>query len=355
MANNTYRIERASQQNSHALAELFYKIFGYTYINPEFYDRDKMLRHENEGTYQTFVCLGPDNVALGMIVLDFSFPSPRIIEIAEILIDPDVCAASSGQILKQLIQVLRPHLISLADNRGLRTVVSVEVTEHSLSQRLSQEMGFMTAGVYLGYCPGWQRQLRTPPGERIYPCSGTKLTSPSGRRTMIVSARPFRSKTPPQQLSVPARFEELIHEIYKEYRLQFEFVPPASVTGAGRVDAFVDFGRGRAVVEVRQTGEDTADSLLRYLQRFHSGFLELVHIILPLSGDHLDPIVEALTAAGVGFAAVLPDYREGPVLIMQSIDRKCLAPIPQGVFSERARRIIADLTGGRSQAALTLR
>src|ERR1051326_1761207 len=196
MSDSRYRIERASEQNAHAVAEFIYKIFGYTYTDSALYDPDRILAYEQDGSYQIFVCMGPDDGAHGVLLFAFSFPSPRMVEIGELLLDPDVSAATSGQILKQFIQVLRPHLMSLAERNGLRTVVSFEVTEHRLTQRLSLEMGFMNSGVYLGYIPGWQRQLRTAPQQRTEsPANARTGASAAGRRTLVVSARPFRIKT----------------------------------------------------------------------------------------------------------------------------------------------------------------
>lgn len=352
MPDAPYRIETISRDNSRAAADFIYKIFGYTYTDTGLYDPEQILRYEHDGCYHMLVCMGPANTVHGMLLLAYSFPSRHMIEIGELLMDPDLSAASGGQILKQFIQLLRNQLMSLADHSGLRTVVSLEVTEHRLTQRLSLEMGFMTCGVYLGYIPGWQRQLRTVPQQREEtPANPQCGSGDAGRRTMVVSARPFRSKTPRQQLSVPARFEQRIREIYKDYRLQCDFVMAPRCASSGHMESYVDFRRARAVVEVDRTGPETPDALLQQLKHFHAGYVELIHFVLPLSGHDIDPAVEALVGAGAGFGAVLPDYREGPVLVMQSIDRKCLAPISQGVLSPRAGEIVAELMHGAATLA----
>jgi hypothetical protein len=222
--------------------------------------------------------------------------------------------------------------------------MSLEVTEHQLTQRLSHHMGFFTAGVYLGYIPGWQRQLRTTPEQRL--AGGKSLHTAGvegGRRTMVVSARPFRSKTPPQRLTLPSRFEKLVRKIYKEFRLAHEFIRPQRRPGAGQFESSLDFIRGRAVIEVREVGESTPDILLERLQHFRNGFIDLVHFVLPLSGDDIDCTVDRLSEAGCVFGAVLPQYRDCPVFVMQSVNRAALAPIPSGVLSPRAAEILANI------------
>lgn len=337
-----FRIESVSEQTAAAVADLFYKVFGYTYTYTDLYDPAEILARERDGSYTVFVCTGRDGSVPGVLQLTYSLPSPRILEIGEILVDPELDASESGQVLKLMVHRLSHELRHVADNKGVRTILSLEVTEHRLTQRLSLEMGFMTGGIFLGYTPGWQRQLRATPRERDRAPAGFR-TGPAadGRRSMVISVRPFRSKTPLQKFSVPTRFEDVIREIYVDYRLHHEIVPATRAVGSGTLTTEIDFRRERAIVEVQRVGKDTPDAVLRQLRHFNLGFIDLVQFVLPLSAVDLEPAVEALTTAGAKFAAVLPDYRDGPVLVMQIIDPALVAPLPQDVLSPRAARIAA--------------
>jgi hypothetical protein len=263
-----------------------------------------------------------------------------VVELSELWLDPELSESASGNVLKQFLDALRQELAMLADQHGLRAAFAMEVTEHQLTQRLSHKMGFITAGVYLGYIPGWQRQLRTRPGQRspVAPIEHDRTL----RRTMTVSARPFRTKTPLQTVTLPDRFEALIREIYKDFRLAVEYVPATPPQASGKLKSRVDFMRGIATIVVQETGPDTPDVLVDMLRHYRNGFVDLIHIILPLAGD-INSVVERMVEAGCGFASLLPQYGEGPVLVMQSISRELLGPVPQGVVSPRAARILADL------------
>lgn len=341
------RIEKLSAANAEAIPDFVYRIFGYSYTHAWLYEPQQIKSFIEEDSQSGFVCVGADGSIKALLLLTYSFPSREILEIAELLIDPDLGQPGGGYVLKQFIEALQAELWHRADNCGLRTVISLEVTEHQLTQRLSHHMGFFTAGVFLGYTPGWQRQLRTTPEQRLTEGTGLHAAGEEGgRRTMVVSARPFRSKTPPQTLTLPSRFEDLIKKIYKDFRLAHEFIRPQRRGGDGRFESSVDFIRGRAVIEVREMGETTPDLLLERLQHFRNGFVDLVHFVLPLSGDDIDCAVERLSGAGCVFGAVLPQYRDCPVFVMQSVNRAALAPIPRGVLSTRAAEILGDILPG---------
>jgi hypothetical protein len=338
------QIEKLSAANAEAIPDFVYRIFGYSYTHAWLYEPQQIRNFIEEDSQAGFVCVGGNGSVKALLLLTYSFPSREMLEIAELLVDPDVGQLGGGYVLKQFIDALQAELWHRADNCGLRTVMSLEVTEHQLTQRLSHHMGFFTAGVYLGYIPGWQRQLRTTPEQRL--AGGKSLHTAGvegGRRTMVVSARPFRSKTPPQRLTLPSRFEKLVRKIYKEFRLAHEFIRPQRRPGAGQFESSLDFIRGRAVIEVREVGESTPDILLERLQHFRNGFIDLVHFVLPLSGDDIDCTVDRLSEAGCVFGAVLPQYRDCPVFVMQSVNRAALAPIPSGVLSPRAAEILANI------------
>lgn len=341
------RIETLSAANAEGIPDFIYRIFGYSYTHSWLYNPRQIRNFVEDDSQTGFVCVAADGSVKALLLMAYSFPSRQILEIAELLIDSDLGQLGGGYVLRQFIETLQAELWRRADNCGLRTVMSLEVTEHQLTQRLSQHMGFFTAGVFLGYTPGWQRQLRTTPEQRLTEGTGLHAAGQEGgRRTMVVSARPFRSKTPPQTLTLPSRFEELVRQIYKDFRLAHEFVRPRQPSGTGRVESSVDFIHGRAVIEVREIGTDTPDLLLERLHHFRNGFIDLVHFVLPLSGDDIDCAVERLSAAGCVFGAVLPQYHDCPVLVMQSVNRATLAPIPRGVLSPRAAEILAKILPG---------
>jgi hypothetical protein len=330
-----WQVVPISPDNTPGIPDFIYRMFGYSYTDTRIYDHTQIL-----DSYHGFVCLSPSGSVHGVLLLAFSLPGRRVVELSELWLDPELSESASGNVLKQFLDALRQELAMLADQHGLRAAFAMEVTEHQLTQRLSHKMGFITAGVYLGYIPGWQRQLRTRPGQRspVAPIEHDRTL----RRTMTVSARPFRTKTPLQTVTLPDRFEALIREIYKDFRLAVEYVPATPPQASGKLKSRVDFMRGIATIVVQETGPDTPDVLVDMLRHYRNGFVDLIHIILPLAGD-INSVVERMVEAGCGFASLLPQYGEGPVLVMQSISRELLGPVPQGVVSPRAARILADL------------
>jgi hypothetical protein len=267
------------------------------------------------------------------------------------MVDPGA-EVMGGAILKRILEGLRDRLQFLSQERDLRTVISLDVTGHHLTQRLVREMGFVTGGLFLGSTPAWHSLFQVTPQERLetanaapVPGGGTAF----GRTTEVVSVRPFRSKTPAQVLSPPGRFSRLIADIYKDYRLQFEVMPGRQPDGQTVIEPSLDFHVGYAILEVRSVGVDAPGAIREQTRHFQDGFIELVRVVLPLSGIDLNPVVEDLAGSGFQFAAVLPQYRDCPVLILQHIDPRHVAPIPSGLLSPRAVRILEE-TGGTYNA-----
>lgn len=352
-ASRDLRIDGLTPVLAEGLPDFVYKTFGYSYEDQAVYDVPRILDKVTHGKEDVLVCSDADGVIRGTVSLDFCFPTRQIAEIKKLMIDPDVDPTVSGQALKLLLQALRNRVRAHSDERGLRTVISLEVTDHQLSQRLVRDMGFTTAGLYLGEAPACQNQLKSlPPQRTVLPGENSRLPrspeSGSGRNTHVVSARPLRSRTPPQSLSVPDRFADLIREIYVDFRLQFEFAPAIKAEGETIVKSAINLGGRAATVEIRKLGADAERVALERLDHFRNGFIEAIRFLLPLSGTDTGPVVERLVEAGCGFAAVLPQFGEAPVLVLQSVDPEKLAPVERGLLSPRASRILAQLLGNPS-------
>jgi hypothetical protein len=329
-----------------------YKIFGYSNPDVRLYSAEAVVQDVATGRRDLLVCTDSQGEIRGIIDITYSFPSPHIAEINELLIDPELPPDAGGSALKLLLEAFQVRIRFLADTRSLRSLVSLEVTEHQLTQRLAQQMGFTTAGVFLGQSPGWQRLLKSPPLQR-HAAVENIAESPSLRRNMVVSVRPFRTRTPPQILSVPARYEGLIREIYTDFRVRFEFAQSPAPAGETVIHSEIDHRRRLAVVEIVRAGSGAADAVLERLRHFRRGFLDVVRLVLPLAGVDIGEITERLVEEGCGFAAVFPQYRESPVLVLQHVDKETLAPVESGVLTRRATRLLESLTGanGRNGSA----
>jgi hypothetical protein len=335
MAENGH-VVALSENNVGSVPELVRRIFGYSYSDYSLYDATSIL-----GEYYGFIYITPSGSARALMLLSHSLPSPHVLEVAELLVDPEMSEITAGEVIKQFIELLRTHLWDLADHHDLHTVFSIEVTEHRLTQRLSKYMGFIPAGVYLGYISGSRRQFMVGTKERDG-ASAPALETLAQRRTMVVSIRPFRTRTPKQTIALPVRYEQIIREIYVDFRLAVDYIAPTPRHVPGRIESKMDFQRGIALISVLEAGIDTPEQVLKRLCHYQECFVELIHIVLPLSGDDINATIESLESAGCRYAVIFPQYIDGPALVMQYIDSRLLAPVPPDVISPRAARILAN-------------
>jgi hypothetical protein len=255
------------------------------------------------------------------------------------MVDALLGESAAGQVLRGLMQALGPGIKTLMDDHGLRAALNMNVMEHQLAQRLSDRMGFITAGLFLGYISKHNYRFRTKPHERIA-SRGPVAEASVGRKSLALSVRPIRSKTPPHTVSLPERYEAMTREIYDDFRVSVTYQAPVAPEGPGKIEPKIDFTYGVASLLVVEVGTETIEELTKLVEHYRSGFVEVIHIVLPLSGTNINPVVEFFAARGFTFGAVLPQFSDGPVLIMQSVDRALLAPISPAALDPRAARIL---------------
>src|SRR6185312_2170900 len=110
------RIEKLSAANAEAIPDFVYRIFGYSYTHAWLYEPQQIKSFIEEDSQSGFVCVGADGSIKALLLLTYSFPSREILEIAELLIDPDLGQPGGGYVLKQFIEALQAELWHRADN-----------------------------------------------------------------------------------------------------------------------------------------------------------------------------------------------------------------------------------------------
>jgi hypothetical protein len=235
-------------------------------------------------------------------------------------VDPSLPPAVSGRVLLLLGEALRRKAYYLVHRQGLRGLVSTEVTVHLLTQRLVEQFGFATTGIYLGWTPYWAERLRSVPAERTHRPRSPTVQMSALRRSETVSVVLHEKLISPYIVALPHSFEKLLRELYMTVKLPARFVGGVPPSGASVLAEEVDLRRNRAVVELISVGEDAADLLLHRLGQYRSGLVDLVHFALPLTEVDIEPVVTALLADGVQFAALLPLYRGHDVLMLQAVN-----------------------------------
>lgn len=340
------QVASLTEATARSIPDLLYRGFGYTYFDEWMYHPDSILEKVRAGTHHFFVGLDEGGVARAIMGLRFPYPNKGVGDLGTLLTDPAIRGIESAQVLRQLLDAARETALHLVRQQGLRVLVSSEVTVHQLSQRLVANAGFVTTGMYLGWCPAWAERPRVQPADSSRGKKAGIRKMLHGRRTETVSVRPFLKLFEPYAVSLPARFEKLLRLLYEELELPVSFVAPAPPAGRSRVECSLNHRRSLALVELVEVGSDAPQRLVESVDHYVAGQVDLVHVALPLGAGDVEPAIEALVAKGCQYAALIPCYRDSDVVILQYLNHVDPNLGESQLHSDLAKRIFRTLRTG---------
>jgi hypothetical protein len=313
-----FRAIELTEKDAHLVPPLLGRVFGYTYFSQELYETAGVISALRSGANIFFISINAAGDACGLLAMRFSFPTRAIVELGTLCIDPALQPAASGHVLRLMTDALTARVAGLTRGEGLQGLISTEVTIHRLTQRLVQQFGFVSTGIFLGWTPAWAERLRVAPNDRSAPARRRKHRML--RRTETVSARPFHKRLIPSQVALPHRYAGPLRTIYSALKMPVSFVAPGAVPAESLWSEMVDIRRGRAVVECRHIGRDAAAFALQRLGHYRDRLIDLIHFVVPLGPIASDALVEALVEAGCTYAALVPLYRHHDALVLQYLN-----------------------------------
>lgn len=336
-----HRVIEIDHANVQLIPQLLYRVFGYTYTAVSLYSEAGVRAALDEGSH-FFVAVDDAGRPAGLLALRFTQPSRALAEVGVLAVDPVLSSAARGRVLRLLGQALSARSYELIED-GLRGLMSTEVTVHTLAQRLVMHFGFVTTGIYLGLAPAWAERLRNPPDERSRSRANGSASRLRNRRTETVSALPFDKMIAPYAVALPARFDALLRTIYAGLQMPVSFEPGADPHGPSTVVEDLDLLRSRAVVRFSRVGDDAPAVALERVEHYRRGQIELIHVALPLTHVRVDDTVNALTAAGFSFGALVPLYAGDDALVLQFLNGVPVDITDADLHSPIAKLILRDI------------
>ncbi len=325
------------------LPPLLRRVFGETYTDASLYTAEGVeLAVANDSSLFFVVIDVEERSAAGLLAMRFSFPCPRLAELGMLIVDPALGPGASGKVLQMLGEALATKARELARAGRLLGLTSTEVTVHTKTQRLVEQFGFVTTGMYLGWIPAWAERLQGPACERAAVRGAESRPTFDLRRAETVSVLPFVKLISPYRVALPTRFAALLTEIYRRTGLPAEIVAAEPLAGRCALAEQVEARDSLAVLELTRVGLDAASTLLGRLDHYRRQGIELVHVAIPLTAAGVDPIVEPLIAAGFRYAALIPHYRDQDVLMLQHIGDMPLNVKASDLAAPFTRRLFAE-------------
>lgn len=301
------------------VARLFYRCYGYSAAYASaVYQPDRLSTLVRDGLHLGTVAVTAEGTIVGHVSCEVSTPDANVGEIGLFAVDPQFRKFGVG------VQIGFYHATKLFD-AGFVGLYTHAVTVHDRSQKAAVRSGGKEVGLVLASQPG---ELNFQ-GFDVDP----------DRRKSLMSFYANLGRTPERTVYVPPAHTEIAERIYAHAQLPRTVVThvPGRLDVAEEVSEFqvnLRHDTGIARLEVRSYGEDFLSSLQAQILQLRMNRFDLIIVDFPMSDPLTSYFAGGLHELGLSFAAVMPEYRDGDVLRLQTLNNVEVAPEDIQVASE---------------------
>jgi hypothetical protein len=328
--NQTYTIDRFRPEDARGVARCFYTVYGDAYSLDTIYSPEALIQANAEGSLNSIVARSSRGDVLGHCAL---YPAPHWAGLYEEGMLVVVPAYRSGAIAKQLV---RYGLDVLAPQVPAQEIFGKAVCNHTMSQKIGADCGFIETALELDYIP-----------EEAY----KKEQSAIGPVSALWMFRCYRDR--PHEVFFPETYAEVLGFIYSgiSSRRAFTKIAESSPLQAPSRMRMGFFGPQKvARIHVELIGSDIAAGIEALEQTARSQGSAIMQVYLPLDCAPAAAAIETLRSKGYFLGGGLPRWSDGGGLMMQKLYTK---PHFDSIrlYSQRAEKLLAFLRNDWTLAA----
>lgn len=297
-------IKMLGSGNVHEIVRLVYRCYGYTYPNEFMYFPEQIESRYRADVMFSCGAFNGGGELVGHLAFILPEPGARVAESGEAVVD----ARYRGH---GIFPKMKTYLTDYALSRGVIGVYGEAVTVHPYSQKGSLELGSMETGFLLGYSPG------TVSFESI-----SENEKPR-RQSIALMFTPMR-KGDPGHIHIPAKYEEIIKQIYSNIAYEREFiieqgrVPVAG--NANEIRVTLRHDHNQAVLTVNRLSESTAAEIAYHLKQLRLQRVDCIYADIPLGLKGAGALAAQLRELGFFYGYVIPEYFSSDVLRLQYLN-----------------------------------
>jgi hypothetical protein len=326
-----YTIRRLQPADAAGVVACVRQIYGDTYVHPELYDAEQIVRMNGSGELVSVVALKDGTRVVG----HYALVRPQaggLAETGEAMVLPE-------HRHHELMDRMRIELEAEATGLGLVGLFGHVVTNHVFSQKVVERFGESPCAVLLGWSPRTFHNLAEPLSQRM--------------STLLYFK--FLGEPKPVIVCLPERHQRICEGVFKNLGVQvrrISTVQPAQGSTELATEFRADLGRG--VIRVSRIGADVAEAVNRAHNELRQDGAEAVFLELPLAQPGMPAACEALESIGFSFAGIGPRFAaDGDALILQwlagEIDLRALQ------IDQQSARELADYVGRERDRLAQLR
>lgn len=326
------------------LAQLMYRVYGYSYSNENFYYPDRLDHDLETGRHVGVVAVAGDGEIVGHAGIERPDLGP-LAELGQLAVAP----AHRGQGFRKL---MGDRLQEEIQRLGLTGLYGEAVTIHTVSQEASESRGLHVSAIKL---LDWQAQFKKV--ESLHPGMAPE-TAPQ-RETMVLYFK-YLVANGQARVCAPSRHREMLTKIYANLEVPVAFLEPSGPTAVGEVAVHFDKATGVGIIQVNRIGVDTIPEIYQGWQDLSRlAGAAVIGLDLPLSQGGTPYLCDLAEGNGFFFCGVRPYFApDGDFLRLQylnadlDLERLRLAsPFARELLDyilqerERVRQIQASQTG----------
>jgi anti-sigma regulatory factor (Ser/Thr protein kinase)/GNAT superfamily N-acetyltransferase len=293
------------------VAQLIYRVYGYTYPRQEFYYPERLDHDVATGRLVGVVAVAANGEIAGLEVLA-RHDLGSLGSFAALAVAPTY----RGQGLSELIN---DRLQTEIKRLGLVGLFDEPITDHTISQEICESMGHHVTGIQLLYLQTHLKPPRRPPSNQW-----AREAEPGLQH--ITTVFYFKYLKPPDQNAIcaPYRHREMLAKIYRNVEVEPQFVEPSGPTESGELKIHYDPALGVGTIQVNRIGRDTLPEISQARRDLcHLAGARVVGLLLPLTQGGTPYLCEAAEADGFFFSGVLPHFApDGDFLRLQYLNTK---------------------------------
>ncbi|MEW6657677.1 MAG: GNAT family N-acetyltransferase [Thermodesulfobacteriota bacterium] len=302
-----YTIRLLGPGDARRIAQLMYRVYGYTYSNVDFYYPDRLDHDLATGRHVGVVAVAGNGEIVGHVGVERPDLGP-LAELGQLAVAP----AHRGQGLRKL---MGDRLQEEIRRLGLIGLFAEAVTIHTVSQHGSDSRGLHPTGIKL---LDWQAHFK----RLQYLYQGDTGTEEAPQRESMVFYFQYLARPGSKAVCAPSRHRQMLAKIYDNLEVELHFLEPSGATGPGKLSVHYDHTTGAGTIQVNRIGIDTLPEI--YQARRDLGDMvgaKVVGLLLPLAQGGTPFLCEAAEADGFFFSGVQPEFAgDGDFLRLQYLN-----------------------------------
>jgi serine/threonine-protein kinase RsbW len=293
-------IRMSMKEDLTGISRLFYKSYGYTYVNDLVYYPERFMKAIEQGTLISSVALSNRDVVIGHVALMQPSMESKITEWGMAISDP---VFRGEGIMSRLIE----NIMNYAYSRSYRGIFSHSVTNHEFTQKICVKHNFSSVALLVGYASL----------ELSFKNIHNKLLQRESTIIDFKLLKPFKNRA----LYLPKRHKEMILKLYEGLHVNIIAQTQSNLkrekhSKTKLIDTIIS-SINIAEIILESVGDDALQMLSYTTKKFCIAKVDILYLFINLEDGDAVALVDEFEKIGYIFGGIFPYRHHEHTLVLQ--------------------------------------